>query len=448
MATISVLLWASFTKKNAPIVQLLSIVGLAVGIVFPVAIAGSLLSEVHEVQVIYCPPRACDEAEFARSLREAGDLEAAEQAARVCLDMEPASSSEEACLESCARELVLVLYEKAAPDALPSWGSEDWRACCGEAQEQLEEAYAVAQEYNLEVLAMSIEERQCRIGEACAPPTVRPTPTPALEIEVLCAQREERGARVDVRVLQAGQPLHELQAGDFSLSVGGQPVPFTLETRSADDPVCLIAVVDNSGSIAPGLSQIREALEKLNDVRKPGDELGLVVFGAHHEVSIWQPPSGEQLRTGGVDASGRYTALWDGVLTGLEAARSCSIENRYLVVLTDGHDNDSQRLGGDSMAQAREVARRAAEQGVNICTVGVRSDDLEPEPLALVAYGCADYYAEDFDAVASSFVEIFGYVRDFYRLRVEPEYVPSGAEVVLQVLDAAEETIEFTNQNP
>jgi Mg-chelatase subunit ChlD len=133
--------------------------------------------------------------------------------------------------------------------------------------------------------------------------------------------------------------------------------------------VCLIAVVDNSGSIHPGLEQIRDALEKLNDARKPGDELGLVVFGTHQEVDIWQNPSPDPLDTVGVDASGRMTALWDGVVEGLEAADSCSADNRYLLLLTDGHDTDSQRLGGDSETQAREVARRAREQGVNICTV-------------------------------------------------------------------------------
>ena len=188
-----------------------------------------------------------------------------------------------------------------------------------------------------------------------------------LEIEVLRARRGERDVLIDVRVWERGQILRGLKAGDFTLLVNSRSAPFTFEARRADDPVCLIAVVDNSGSVAPGLSQIREALGKLSAARKPNDELGLVVFGAHDEIFVRQAPTPAPLNTQGVNASGDYTALWDGVLEGLETAQGCSAANRYLVVLTDGHDNDSRRLGGDSMTQAREIARRAATQDVNIC---------------------------------------------------------------------------------
>jgi Mg-chelatase subunit ChlD len=452
VGTVFGLVWAFLTSNDSPVTQLVSIAGLFVGILVTASVAGSFLSTIPEVQEVYCPSRSCKQAEFARSLREEGRLEAAEQAARDCLEDTPATPNEAVCQDECARELAIALYEKSDPSELPQGWDEKKRHACEDATGRLAEACEVAQQHGYGDLVRSVTERQQRFSEACATPTPipppTPIPTPGIEIEVLHAQRTENYALVDVRVLRAGQPLQELQVEDFALSINGQSLQFEFEARKADDPVCLIAVVDNSGSIHPGLEQIRDALEKLNDARKPGDELGLVVFGTHQEVDIWQNPSPDPLDTVGVDASGRMTALWDGVVEGLEAADSCSADNRYLLLLTDGHDTDSQRLGGDSETQAREVARRAREQGVNICTVGVRSEDLEPDPLRLAAYGCGYHSAENFDELASLFTSLFGYVREFYRLRIDPAALPAEGKATLQVRESKEVPVDFASQAP
>jgi len=254
-----------------------------------------------------------------------------------------------------------------------------------------------------------------------------------IRVEVLRTRYSEREAFVDVRVWQGGQTLKGLKAEDFRLFSGGKPLSFQFEARSADDPVCVIAVVDNSGSVRPGLEQIRQALRKLNDARKSGDELGMVVFAAHNQIDQ-VPPSTDPLPAEKVNATGMMTALWDATLTGLDIARSCSYSNRYLILLTDGRDNDSRRLKGDNLTRAEEIAQRAAQEGVAICAVGVASKDLEEEPLRRVATGCGYYPAANFEEVASLFQDIFGYVRDFYRLRVEPGAVSPGARAILQVL--------------
>jgi hypothetical protein len=187
--------------------------------------------------------------------------------------------------------------------------------------------------------------------------------------------------------------------------------------------------------VRPGLEQIREALQKLNDARKPEDKLGMVVFARHDEISVYEP-SDIPLPINEVDATGSFTALWDATLVGLETAQYCPYSNRYLILLTDGRDNDSRKLKGDNPTRAREIAQQAAAQGVSLCTVGIASKELEEEPLRLVASGCGYYPAENFDQVASLFQEIFGYMRDFYRLRVEPGAVVPGSRCTLQVLGA------------
>lgn len=448
IATFVALLWAVLTKNDSAVVQLLSVVVLTLGILLPVSLGGAYLSEVPQFQAVYCPSRACDEVEFVRSLRQAGRTEAAAEAARNCVEIETSSEDDYACVRQCAEELVQILYETANPDSIPQWGDNNWFSRCQAASALLAEAHSVAGEHNLEAWTLTVEERQCRVEVACATPTPYVIPTPALEIEVLRTQQREQEALFDVRVLLDGQPIRDLGAEDFSISVGGQSVPFAFESRQADDPVCVIAVVDNSGSISPGLSQIRAAIEQINQTRKPSDELALVVFGAHTDISVEQLPSLGSLNPAVVDASGARTALWDSVLVGLETAQSCSADYRYIIALTDGNDNDSRQVSGDNLERAREVARRAEAEGVGICTVGVRSDVLEPGPLRQAAHGCGYFPAENFDEVASQFVAIFGHVRDFYRFRVGVQYVPPDRGVLLRVMNVKEVTIDFTDSTP
>lgn len=440
-ATLLVLLWAILTKNDAQVAILGSILGLAAGILLMATIAGGFLSGVPSVQAVFCPARICEQARFVQSLRASGKPQAAEEAARDCLAMKPSTQVEEDCQQQCASELVRTLYERSDPLSLPAWERGREQAC----QKNfsfLDEALELSEQYGQMDLAQMVQERQRRLTEACAMPTPYVSPTPVIRVEVLRTRSSERDAFVDVRVLQGGQTIQNLKAEDFRLFSEGKPLLFQFEARSSDDPVCLIAVVDNSGSVRPGLKQIQEALRKLNDARKPRDELGMVVFARHDEIFVWKP-SDAPLPTDRVDATGSLTALWDGALVGLETAQACHYSNRYLILLTDGKDNDSRRVKGDNFTKAREVADQAAKQSVSICAVGVASKDLEEEPLRLVATGCGYYSAEDFEQVASLFYEIFGYMRDFYRLRVEPGAIPPGSRMILQVL-SAEVTFAFS----
>lgn len=432
--TLGALLWAALTKNDAPVAILGSILGLVIGILLIATVAGGFLSTVPYLQTLFCPARICEQARFVQSLRGAGKFAAAEEAARDCLAMKPSTQTEKDCQRQCALELVRILYERSDPRSLPAWerGREQ---TCREFSSCLDEALELSGQYGENDLAQMIQERQMRLAEACATPTPYVTPTPVIRVEVIRTRYNEREAFVDVRVFRGEQTVQNLKAEDFRLFSSSGPLHFQFEARSSDDPVCLIAVVDNSGSVKPGLEQIREALRKLNDARKPVDELGMVVFARHDEISVWEPLAAP-LQADKVDATGELTALWDATLVGLETAESCRYSNRYLVLLTDGRDNDSRRLKGDNLTRAREIAAQASRQGISICTVGVASKELEEEPLRLVATGCGYYPAEDFDQVASLFYKLFGYMRDFYRLQVEPGAVSPGSKITLQVLGA------------
>jgi len=279
-------------------------------------------------------------------------------------------------------------------------------------------------------------------------PSPRPSPTPTTtpDIRVELLHKEVAGQRVAVefKVLEEGKSRFGLRQSDFTVRASGRWMPFSLEERNADDPVCIVVVVDDSGSIVPGLAQIRAAIRGLNDRRKPGDQLGLVLFAGSDRVEVKQMPSASPLDETFVTGQGQRTALWDGVLKGIELAKSCSVDTRYLIVLTDGADNSSVKLRGDDTDRALLIANQAEEQGLGICTVGVESEALKEDPLMLAAHRCRYNHAAEFDDLVSLFQDIFGYVRHFYRLEFSTETIPRDTKsVTLRALNAAETLIEF-----
>jgi hypothetical protein len=439
------LLYGLLTRNDSPVNKLVTVAGLFGGILALASVSGAFLGSRPEMQTVYCNPNNSEKAALARALRETGKLDGAEEVARTCIqDISNNILPEEGEAE-CARELSLTLYEKAgkAIDALGTGGESNKEPACTNIKQQLDESLSLARSLNNDDLVSSITERQVRAVEKCAPTVASPIPTPTIQLELIRKQKTATRTIIDIRVLENEQSLVGLQPADFTLTKDGQPISFDLEFRQADDPVCIIVVADNSGSIYNGRYDIREAIQKLNDLRKPGDELGLVLFSARDEVHIIKDPSSDPLNPSVVNGAGQLTALWDGVLEGLVAAQSCSTDNRYLVVLTDGQDNDSRRLEGDNPTKAREIARQATNQGVDICTVGI-TDKSDATSLSLVSTGCSFYYAVDFESVANQFVEIFGYVRDFYRLILSPSAVGEGEEIKLRVQQSGEVTIDFT----
>ncbi|MFH2103361.1 MAG: vWA domain-containing protein [Chloroflexota bacterium] len=441
IGTLAGLLYSLLTQNDSPVTKLISVLGQFVLILVVVSISGAILSRQPSVQAVFCNPSVCEKASLAEALRETGRLDGAEDVARACNTDISMSLIPQECASECSRELSLVLFEKAGITIaqIPPSSGDSRNALCESARADLDEAYGLAVQYDYTDLASSIQERQTRLGERC---TLTPIPTPTIQVEVIRSQRSSSLVFADVRVLENDQFLPGLQISDFSLMVNRQSVSFTLEERRADDPICLVAVVDDSGSIYEGIGNIRAAIQKLNDLRKPGDELGMVIFSDRDQIRIAQSPAADPLNSNAVQGAGQLTALWDGILEGLNAAQSCTSDSRYLLILTDGRDNDSHHLEGDDPTRARTIARLAAEQGVDICTVGV-TDKVDEESLELVSAGCGFYYAENFETVANQFQNLFGYVRDFYRVSFLPEFIPVGSQVILRVRQSQEVPIDF-----
>jgi VWFA-related protein len=186
-----------------------------------------------------------------------------------------------------------------------------------------------------------------------------------------------------------GALVKDLNKGDFSLQVDGQPQTIRYFDRDTDVPLTLGLLVDVSGSVRDQLDSERSASQSfLDTMLAPGsgnraaDKAFVVQFAKDVEllqdVTDAKPRIEHALRelgtqspsfrnaddtTGGAqtDSEGRYihhggTALYDAIyLSGDEVMAKQAGKRRALVVLTDGVDRGSK----ESLTDAIEAAQRA-----------------------------------------------------------------------------------------
>ena len=249
-------------------------------------------------------------------------------------------------------------------------------------------------------------------------------PTPVLAISLL-GSRPGKGV-IDFRLTADLTPVPGLTQAEAALSTANQtklPIKGLVE-RSKNDPICVIAIVDNSSSIKE-LKLLQDAIKGLNKMRaqRPTMLLGMVVFDTKivHRV----PPSDQDLNVKLITGTGGNTALWLGVDTGITMANDCGDTpalDRYLFVVTDGDDNASVITKADIISKAKT-------DGLGICTVGIESLALQPQPLKDAAVGCSYQFAEDITKVQNLLQTFLYDTENSYRLTTDPYDCPAKLEV-------------------
>lgn len=148
-------------------------------------------------------------------------------------------------------------------------------------------------------------------------------------------------------------------------------------------PVTLGLVIDASGSMQLSRSRLAFAAAQFANAGSPADEVFAMVVG--DRVRAVLPP--ERPFTGDVDvlreailanlgARGR-TALWDGVVAGLDYLARGTHARRALVVISDGQDNASTTPFSD-------VVERTRAANAAVYTIGLMSPaDRDRRPRAL-----------------------------------------------------------------
>ncbi len=196
----------------------------------------------------------------------------------------------------------------------------------------------------------------------------------------------------------------------------GEPVEITKAARD------LILAIDISGSMderdfskgdAEPLQRLAAVKDIVGDfvVKREGDRVALVVFGSKAFV---QAPFTEDLETvrelleqTAVGMAGPHTALGDAVGLAIRTFEASDVDQRLLILLSDGADTGSKM----SPVNAAEIA---AQNGVEIFTIGVGEpgtsgvNRVDTEALADIARRADGrfFFANDTDALATVYQRI------------------------------------------
>ncbi|NDV97968.1 VWA domain-containing protein [Salipiger sp. PrR002] len=230
--------------------------------------------------------------------------------------------------------------------------------------------------------------------------------------------------------------------------------PITIETAARD----VVLAIDISGSMdardfaAPDGSR-KQRLAAVRDVvggfvaGREGDRMALIVFGS---AAYLQTPLTDDLQTvtelldrTEVGMAGPHTALGDAIGLAIRTFESSEIDQRLLILLSDGSDTASRM----SPINAAEIA---ADRGVEIYTIGVGDPDTTGEnrvdlaTLQAIAArtGGAYFFAEDeaaLDAVYARIDELAPRETETlsFRPRRSLAWVPMGLAALLGLASLA-----------
>ena len=157
---------------------------------------------------------------------------------------------------------------------------------------------------------------------------------------------------------RAGAYVTGLTREAFAILEDGRPQSPQLFT-SDDAPVTVGLLVDSSGSMQPNRERVIAAVAAFAEARHPSDELFALAF--NDRISAALPPTAPftsdvaVLQTGleqTLRTSGR-TALFDGIVAGLDYLGRGHHERRVLVIVSDGADNASSATFDEVVAKTR-----------------------------------------------------------------------------------------------
>jgi VWFA-related protein len=228
---------------------------------------------------------------------------------------------------------------------------------------------------------------------------------------------------LDVAVVdRRGRCIQGLQEQDFTVLENGRPQSISL-FRNEDIPVAAGVIVDASGSMRAKRSAAIAAALAFLMAGNPDDEIFVVNF--NDTAALGLPPaipftSDAALLRSALDsmpARGR-TALYDAIATALDHIRRSRHNRRFLVVFSDGEDNES----GQTL---RSVSDALAESGVTLYAVGLLDPSYRGDnpgvlrKLARLTGGRA-YFPEDLARLTSVCLGIAADIRARYIIGYSP----------------------------
>jgi len=235
--------------------------------------------------------------------------------------------------------------------------------------------------------------------------------------------------RLDVNLIQvhatvlepAGHPAVGLDKRAFQLFVDDVEVPISL-FQNEDAPVTAGILVDNSASMYPKGREVLAAALAFARASNPQDQMFVVHFS--DQVRLGLPPG--QSFTANIEeleialaqfTAAGTTALYDAVSLAFSHFSLATVQNKVLLIISDGGDNSSQ-------TRLSDVLKMAQASGWVIYSIGIYDDtdrDRNPRVLSQLSEvtGGKAYFPSEFKELTNTCVKIARDVRRLYTLGFE-----------------------------
>lgn len=224
----------------------------------------------------------------------------------------------------------------------------------------------------------------------------------------------------------------KLSTDNFSLLENGKQVEkMNVEPRDpAKQPVFSVFIIDVSGSMkGKPFEEAKKAARVFVSQMKSGDKAAIVQFS--DKVFILSNLTGDKdklfraidgLRIGG------NTALFDGVVTGLDVLKDSNLAEKVAVLLSDGEDNNSK-------ASYDNCLKAAKASGVSIYAVGLGKTGPPVEKLSSLAKesGGKFLHAPSEESLVSLYGNLAGEIYNRYLITFESKS-KSGEQINLKLI--------------
>jgi VWFA-related protein len=172
---------------------------------------------------------------------------------------------------------------------------------------------------------------------------IEPRPKPAERIPHPNLRIESNLVLVPVSVVdERNHPITGLERENFRVFDEGVERPITAFAME-DEPVALGLVFDHSGSVTGVMHNEAETTRMFLNTSNPGDEYFLVVFASRPELAVPLTSGKEEVQYRILTTKwGGSTALFDGVILGLNELKKSKLSRKALLVVSDGGENNSR----------------------------------------------------------------------------------------------------------
>ena len=176
--------------------------------------------------------------------------------------------------------------------------------------------------------------------------------------------------RIDVDLVTINVSVHDRKGHNLSglkpdhFLVTESDKPVTLEGFDSEGPASIVFVIDISSSMRSLWKTVALGMKKFLDSSSSANDYTLVVFGDRPKLLVESVNAAELTRVIKELKPDGETAMYDGVIIGLETLRRVPQRRKALVLISDGLDTKSQKDLGD-------VEEETSEARTTIYAIGI-----------------------------------------------------------------------------